>query len=126
MTKKTLNPGPNGVEHIGILPTGVMYIDREIDSGDMMADFTLTDYVTALDVGRLKAALSVTDAGLLGLFVRRFSCGRAVVDWLHSAGIPTTHRGDDWTLGRPVIDAAGAKLEALSAERPSTAPPGPS
>ena len=118
MTKKTLNPGPNGVEHIGILPTGVMYIDREIDSGDMMADFTLTDYVTALDVARLKAALSVTGAGLLGLFARRFSCGGDVVEWLHSAGIPTAHRGDDWTPSPPeVIDAAGAKLEALSAER---------
>jgi hypothetical protein len=119
MTKAAPNPGSNGVEHIGILPTGVMYIDREIDSGDMMADFTLTDYVTALDVARLKAALSVTDAGLLGLFARRFSCGRDIVEWLHSAGIPTSHRGDDWTAGRPeVIDAAtGAQLDALSAEK---------
>ena len=119
MTKEAPNPGPNGVEHIGILPTGVMYIDRAIDSGDMMADFALTDYVTALDVARLKAALSVTDAGLLGLFARRFSCGRDIVEWLHSAGIPTSHRGDDWTPGRPeVIDAAArAKLDALSAEK---------
>jgi hypothetical protein len=113
MTKEAPNPGPNGVEHIGILPTGVMYIDREID------DFALTDYVTALDVARLKAALSVTDAGLLGLFARRFSCGRDIVEWLHSAGIPTSHRGDDWTPGRPeVIGAATrAKLDALSAEK---------
>ena len=91
MTNKAPNPGPNGVEHIGILPTGVMYIDREIERGDMKVDLARTDYVTALDVARLKAALSVTDAGLLGLFARRFSCGRDIVEWLHSAGIPTAH-----------------------------------
>jgi hypothetical protein len=99
MTKEALNPGPSGVEHIGILPTGVLYIDREIDGGDTKADSTPTDYVTALDVARLKAALWVTDAGLLGLLASRFSSGCDVVEWLHSAGISTTHRGDNWTAG---------------------------
>lgn len=122
--QQRLDCHPNGVEHIGILPTGVMYIDREIDGGDMMTGFTVTDYVTALDVARLKTVLSTTDAGLLGLLASRFSCGREIVEWLHSAGIPTAHRGDDWAPGRPeAIDAAtAAKVHTLEIERSALRP----
>ena len=58
MKEKRLNPGSDSDERIGILPTDELYIDREI-IGDCTREHTLTEYLTAPEVARLKSLLAL-------------------------------------------------------------------
>jgi len=83
MKEKRLNPGSDSDERVGILPTGELYIDREI-LGDCTRDNTLTEYVSAPDVARLKSLLALgsamTDDELLDLLASRFKRGHDILE----------------------------------------------
>lgn len=122
MKERRLNPGSGGVEHIGILPTGELYIDREM-IGDDLPDYPLTEYLAAADVARLKSLLaiggSMADGELLDLLACRFKRGYDILQWLQTAGIPTEPRLDDRAAGRLEVQgpAAAMKLDSLASSK---------
>ena len=95
MRERRLNSGPDSREHVGVLPTGELYVDREIASDDM-PDCVLSDFVAPGDVARLKSLLAMggamTDEELLDRLAGRFRRGADLVKWLRASGISTAPR----------------------------------
>src|SRR5271165_3239636 len=95
MRERRLNSGPDSIEHVGVLPTGELYIDREIASDDR-PDCVLSDFVAPGDVARLKSLLAMggamTDEELLERLAGRFRRGADLVKWLRASGISTAPR----------------------------------
>jgi len=122
MKEKRLNPGSDSDERIGILPTGELYIDREILS-DCTRDHTLTEYLTAPEVAGLKSLLALggamSDEELLDLLASRFKRGHDILDWLHVAGILTAPSLHEGAADRPKVigPAAEMKLGTRAASR---------
>lgn len=114
MKEKRLNPGSDSDERVGILPAGELYIDHEI-LGDGTSDRTLTEYLTASDVARLKSLLALggamSDDALLDLLASRFKRGHDMLEWLHAAGILTAPSLDDWSADRRQVVGPAAELK---------------
>jgi hypothetical protein len=76
---------------IGMLPSGVLFVDREGFGDDEMPDFYQTDYVAAQHVARLKATVPLrkqplADAEFLELLTARFKSPRDIVEWPEGVG----------------------------------------
>lgn len=120
MRERRLNFGPGGIEQVGVLPTGELYVDREIASDDM-SDCVLSDFVAPLDVARLKSLLAMggamTDEELLDRLAGRFRRGADLIKWLRACGISTAPRSVGESREHPRSSSpVGAGQGAISRE----------
>lgn len=95
MRERRLNCGSDGIEHVGILSTGELYVDREIATDDER-DRVQSEFVAPREVARLKALLALggamSDEELLDRLAGRFKRGADLLQWLRATGIATSPR----------------------------------
>jgi hypothetical protein len=89
-----------GVESVGILDDGSLFIDSHWFDDDQ-GDAASTDYVSVRHVPAINNLLTTpermpsSNEQLLAALAERFTSSAEIVEWLKKNAIPTVHRFDD-------------------------------